>query len=187
MFVFCVSVNRNCNFHLKKTQNPNFFTIFFIFIIVIMIIDWHRKPKNRIEYEIVIMYRERGGVGSKAEVASVDRKRINDVLDKQLERSSPSTSRTINGKDRSSSSSLLTAKDHRDPRSGSATIPKNPNASDGEFSIWSRFFNANYFHSIIIMLKRFILFIYWLLIIRTWMIIIILLCFSFFFNWIYSC
>ncbi|CAK8539539.1 unnamed protein product [Lathyrus sativus] len=78
------------------------------------------------------MHRERGGVGSKAEVASVDRKRINDVLDKQLERSSPSTSRTINGKDRSSSSSLLTAKDHRDPRSGSATIPKNPNASDEE-------------------------------------------------------
>ncbi|XP_058778158.1 casein kinase II subunit beta-1-like isoform X2 [Vicia villosa] len=75
----------------------------------------------------------RGGVGSKAEVASVDRKRINDVLDKQLERSSPSTSRTINGKDRSSSSSLLTAaKDHRDPRPGSAVIPKNPNASDEE-------------------------------------------------------
>jgi casein kinase II subunit beta len=74
------------------------------------------------------MYRERGSVGSKAEVASVDRKRINDVLDKQLERSSPSTSRTINGKDRSSSSSLLTAKDHRDPRSASITLPKN--ASD---------------------------------------------------------
>lgn len=75
------------------------------------------------------MYREIGGVGSKAEVASVDRKRINDVLDKQLERSSPSTSRTINGgKDRSSSSSLLTVKDHRDPRSN--TISKN--ASDEE-------------------------------------------------------
>lgn len=73
------------------------------------------------------MYREQGGVGSKAEVASVDRKRINDVLDKQLERSSPSTSRTINGgKDRSSSSSLLTVKDHRDPRSN--TLSKN--ASD---------------------------------------------------------
>jgi casein kinase II subunit beta len=78
------------------------------------------------------MYRERGSVGSKAEVASVDRKRINDVLDKQLERSSPSTSRTINGKDRSSSSSLLTAKDHRDPRSASITLPKN--ASDDAFA-----------------------------------------------------
>jgi casein kinase II subunit beta len=78
------------------------------------------------------MYRERASVGSKAEVASVDRKRINDVLDKQLERSSPSTSRTINGKDRSSSSSLLTAKDHRDPRSASITLPKN--ASDDAFA-----------------------------------------------------
>lgn len=87
---------------------------------------------------LVIMYRERGGVGSKAEVTSVDRKRINDVLDKQLERSSPSTSRTINGKERSSSS-LLTAKDHRDSRSASASasIPKNSRASDGLISIWS--------------------------------------------------
>ncbi|XP_061343978.1 casein kinase II subunit beta-1-like isoform X2 [Gastrolobium bilobum] len=75
----------------------------------------------------------RGGVGSKSEVASVDRKRINDVLDKQLERSSPSTSRAINGKDRSSSS-VITAKDHRDSRSASASAPisKNSNASDEE-------------------------------------------------------
>ncbi|CAJ1928779.1 unnamed protein product [Sphenostylis stenocarpa] len=79
------------------------------------------------------MYRERGGVGSKSEVTSADRKRINDVLDKQLERSSPSTSRaaTINGKDRSSSSSLLAAA--KDSRSTSVTAPisKNSNASDG--------------------------------------------------------
>ncbi|KEH31596.1 casein kinase II subunit beta-1 isoform X1 [Medicago truncatula] len=40
------------------------------------------------------MYKGRGGSASKSE----DRKRINDVLDKQLERSSPSTSRPINGK-----------------------------------------------------------------------------------------
>lgn len=40
------------------------------------------------------MYKGRGGPASKSE----DRKRINDVLDKQLERSSPSTSRPINGK-----------------------------------------------------------------------------------------
>ncbi|XP_027359763.1 casein kinase II subunit beta-1-like isoform X2 [Abrus precatorius] len=76
------------------------------------------------------MYRERVGVGSKSEVASVDRKRINDVLDKQLERSSPSTSRAINGKDRSSSSLLSANKDHRDSRSTSAPISKNSNASD---------------------------------------------------------
>ncbi|KAI9087066.1 hypothetical protein K1719_031027 [Acacia pycnantha] len=78
------------------------------------------------------MYRDRGAVGSKSEVSSVDRKRINDVLDKQLERSSPSTSRTINGKDRSATS-VLTGKpppDHRDLRS--APVSKNTNASDEE-------------------------------------------------------
>ncbi|KAG4973070.1 hypothetical protein AAZX31_11G038200 [Glycine max] len=80
------------------------------------------------------MYRERGGVGSKSEVTSVDRKRINDVLDKQLERSSPSTSRAagaINGKDRSSSSLLAAAKDSRSA-SVTAPISKNSNASDEE-------------------------------------------------------
>ncbi|KAI7984518.1 putative casein kinase II subunit beta-4 [Camellia lanceoleosa] len=38
------------------------------------------------------MYRERGGGGSRSEMGPVDRKRINDALDKHLERSSPSTS-----------------------------------------------------------------------------------------------
>lgn len=83
------------------------------------------------------MYRERGGV-SKSEVTSVDRKRINDVLDKQLERSSPSTSRAaINGKDRSSSTLLAAAKDSR-PGSVNAAVSKNSNASDG--SIISPFY-----------------------------------------------
>jgi len=77
------------------------------------------------------MYRERGGVGSKSEVGSVDRKRINDALDKQLERFSPSTSRAINGKDRLTQS-VLTGKppaDYKNSRSG--PISKNSNASDG--------------------------------------------------------
>ncbi|KAK4262514.1 hypothetical protein QN277_028066 [Acacia crassicarpa] len=76
------------------------------------------------------MYRERASVGSKSEVSSVDRKRINDVLDKQLERSSPSTSKAINGKDRSVQS-VLTGKspaDHKDFRS--ASISKKSNVSD---------------------------------------------------------
>ncbi|KAJ7952605.1 Casein kinase II subunit beta [Quillaja saponaria] len=76
------------------------------------------------------MYRDRGVVGSRSEVNSVDRRRINDALDKQLERSSPSTSRTINGKDRSVPS-VLTAKlqpDHRESRSGS--LPKNTNSDE---------------------------------------------------------
>ncbi|RDX63545.1 Casein kinase II subunit beta-1 [Mucuna pruriens] len=91
---------------------------------------------NRIESwrsksSALVMYRERG-VGSKSEVTSVDRKRINDVLDKQLERSSPSTSRAaINGKDRSSSSLLAAAKDSRSA-SVNAAISKNSNASDEE-------------------------------------------------------
>ncbi|KAE8727024.1 Casein kinase II subunit beta [Hibiscus syriacus] len=73
------------------------------------------------------MYRaERAAGGSKVgEVGSVDRKRINEALDKQLERSPPSTSRATNGKD-SSAHSLLMGKhppDHRrDSRSGS--LPK---------------------------------------------------------------
>ncbi|KAE8678484.1 Casein kinase II subunit beta [Hibiscus syriacus] len=48
------------------------------------------------------MYRGQRGIGvSKGELGAVDRKRINDALDKQLERSSPSTSRVINGKEKS--------------------------------------------------------------------------------------
>ncbi|MFQ6625117.1 hypothetical protein Gotur_003552 [Gossypium turneri] len=72
---------------------------------------------------------ERAAGGSKGEVGSVDRKRINEALDKQLERSSPSTSRAINGKDKSSQSLQMGKHppDHyRD--SCSASLPK-PNAS----------------------------------------------------------
>ncbi|XP_019446032.1 PREDICTED: casein kinase II subunit beta-2-like isoform X2 [Lupinus angustifolius] len=62
------------------------------------------------------MYRERV-VGSISK--SEDRKRINEVLDKQLERSSPSTSRPINPKDRDIRSSL-----------NSSNISKNSNVSE---------------------------------------------------------
>nr|KJB21026.1 hypothetical protein B456_003G178900 [Gossypium raimondii] len=79
------------------------------------------------------MYRgERAAGGSKGEVGSVDRKRINEALDKQLERSSPSTSRAINGKDKSLQSLQMGKHppDHyRD--SCSASLPK-PNASGDE-------------------------------------------------------
>ncbi|KAM5573198.1 casein kinase II subunit beta-2-like [Rosa sericea] len=85
------------------------------------------------------MYRERGSGGSKmTEVGAVDRKRINDALDKQLERSSPSTSRAaINGKDGSSNKPLimggkgLISDHHRDSRSASASLSKT-NCSDEE-------------------------------------------------------
>ncbi|ESR53388.1 Casein kinase II subunit beta-1 [Citrus sinensis] len=78
------------------------------------------------------MYRERGTGGSKSEVVvgPVDRKRINDALDKQLERSSPSTSRTtINGKDMSVLLGKHPADHQRDSRS--ASLSKN-HASDEE-------------------------------------------------------
>ncbi|KAK4260310.1 hypothetical protein QN277_003445 [Acacia crassicarpa] len=80
------------------------------------------------------MYRVEGGVvGSKSEVGSVDRKRINDVLDKQLERSSPSTSRAIRAKDRSSEQLLFPSKPPSDPRdSRAASISKNSNPSHEE-------------------------------------------------------
>ncbi|CAB4279371.1 unnamed protein product [Prunus armeniaca] len=80
------------------------------------------------------MYRERGVGGSKTtEVGpAVDRKRINDALDKQLERSSPSTSRAINGKDKPL---IMGGKqppsDHRDSRSAAASLAKT-NCSDEE-------------------------------------------------------
>jgi casein kinase II subunit beta len=65
------------------------------------------------------MYKERGFSASKSE----DRKRINDVLDKQLERSSPSTSRPINGKhvkERETTNNNI-----KDPRSASASKTSN--------------------------------------------------------------
>ncbi|KAJ0961806.1 hypothetical protein J5N97_029634 [Dioscorea zingiberensis] len=60
------------------------------------------------------MYRERGGSGSKLEIGSIDRKRINEALDKQLERASSSTSRGLDGKekDRVSGTSFSTGKQH---------------------------------------------------------------------------
>lgn len=56
------------------------------------------------------MYRDRGSGGSRPEMGQVDRKRINAALDKHLERSSPSTSRALIGKekDRSSAQSMST-------------------------------------------------------------------------------
>lgn len=69
------------------------------------------------------MYKERSGGGvpkSEVVVGGADRKQrinINDVLDKHLlERSSPSTSRVINGKDKSPHTVILgkAPSDHRD-------------------------------------------------------------------------
>ncbi|KAA8520415.1 hypothetical protein F0562_014671 [Nyssa sinensis] len=86
------------------------------------------------------MYRDRGGGGgsSKSEIVGgpLDRKRINDALDKHLEKSSPSTSRGLNNnskdKERLSMPSTSTAGGgkslqlgHRDTRSSSTLTAKN--------------------------------------------------------------
>ncbi|GAV71497.1 CK_II_beta domain-containing protein [Cephalotus follicularis] len=52
-----------------------------------------------------MMYRDRGGGASKSEIVGgpLDRKRINDALDKQLEKSSPSTSRGLHNNNNNNS------------------------------------------------------------------------------------
>lgn len=93
------------------------------------------------------MYRDRGGGGglSKSEIvggpsSSLDRKRINDALDKHLEKSSPSTSRGL--KDKSSSVAAVPSTsagvgklhqqlDHRDNRSSSTLTTNKNKVSDG--------------------------------------------------------
>ena len=86
------------------------------------------------------MYRDRGGGGggggiggsSKSEIvgATLDRKRINDALDKHLEKTSPSTSRGLHSKEkeRLSVPSTSTGKPQLDHRS--ASLSKNK-CSDG--------------------------------------------------------
>ncbi|XP_010529991.1 PREDICTED: casein kinase II subunit beta-1-like [Tarenaya hassleriana] len=105
------------------------------------------------------MYKERGMmVGSKAEMA--DRKRINDSLDKHLERPSPSTSRPLNGKGKGTSAaaqSVLMGKqphDHRDSRptslsknnvsideSETDSEESDVSGSDGEDTSWISWFS----------------------------------------------
>ncbi|XP_034709319.1 putative casein kinase II subunit beta-4 isoform X2 [Vitis riparia] len=84
------------------------------------------------------MYRERGvaAAGSKAEMASIDRKRINDALDKHLERSSPSTSKGLNGKDkdRVSAQSTLIEESETD------TEESDVSGSDGDDASWISWF-----------------------------------------------
>ncbi|XAR54213.1 hypothetical protein NMG60_11029246 [Bertholletia excelsa] len=115
------------------------------------------------------MYRDRGGGGgggsSRSEVAGgpFDRKRINDALDKHLERSSPSTSRGLNGnvKDKyvpstSAGGGKSLQMDHRETRSSSTLAVMNKcsdeesetdgeeesdiSGSDGDYTSWISWF-----------------------------------------------
>ncbi|MBA0685802.1 hypothetical protein Goari_013448, partial [Gossypium aridum] len=104
-------------------------------------------------------HRDRGGGSSKSELVGgpFDRKRLNDVLDKHLEKSSPSTSRGFNRKDkeRSSVPSTSTGKsqfDHRDSRSAPLSKAKcdeesetdseesDVSGSDGDDTSWISWF-----------------------------------------------
>lgn len=64
------------------------------------------------------MYRDRGVNGSKPEASALDRKRINNVLDRHLERASSSTTKGLNGKEKERLPLTLPAAgkrpDHRD-------------------------------------------------------------------------
>lgn len=95
------------------------------------------------------MYRDRGGgVGSsRSEIVGgpLDRKRINDALDRHLEKSSPSTSRGgLNSKDKerlsvpSTSTGKAQLLDHHDSRP--ASLAKNKCSDGGPISVFV-FFN----------------------------------------------
>lgn len=79
------------------------------------------------------MYRDRGGGGSSKAGEMLDRKRINDALDKHLEKSSPSTSRNKGSAVAVPSTSAAAGKhvDPRDTRSSSALTASKNKLSDG--------------------------------------------------------
>ncbi|PPD81691.1 hypothetical protein GOBAR_AA37177 [Gossypium barbadense] len=96
-------------------------------------------------------HRDRGGGSSKSELVGgpFDRKRLNDVLDKHLEKSSPSTSRGFNRKDkeRSSVPSTSTGKsqlDHRDSRSAPLSKAKCDDFVLNLIHLQSAFLKLNY-------------------------------------------
>ncbi|KAJ4803138.1 Casein kinase II subunit beta [Rhynchospora pubera] len=95
--------------------------------------------------------KDRGYVVSKGEVASsLDRKRINEALDKHLEKSSPSTSRGFNGKDKDRLvvPSTSSWKQAQDPRKNKASEEESDTDSeesdvsgyDGEDTSWISWF-----------------------------------------------
>ncbi|KAK9144759.1 hypothetical protein Sjap_004662 [Stephania japonica] len=82
------------------------------------------------------MYRAGGG-GSKSEIGPLDRKRINDALDKHLEKASPSTSRGLNGKDKLAMASTSAGAGQPDQRGGggggdnrSSSLAKNKHSDE---------------------------------------------------------
>ncbi|KAH7692806.1 Casein kinase II regulatory subunit protein [Dioscorea alata] len=102
------------------------------------------------------MYRDRGVNGSKPEPSALDRKRINNVLDRHLERASSSTSKGLNGKEKErlplTLSSAGKRPDNRDQRpplsknkcsedeSDTDSEESDVSGSDGEDTSWVSWF-----------------------------------------------
>ncbi|CAN1248681.1 Putative casein kinase II subunit beta-4 [Linum perenne] len=95
------------------------------------------------------MYRDRGGAGvgsSRSELVggTLDRKRINDALDKHLEKSSPSTSRGLSSKDKdrlsSRTASLSKSKCSDAEESETDSEESDVSDSDGEDTSWISWF-----------------------------------------------
>ncbi|CAN1146066.1 Putative casein kinase II subunit beta-4 [Linum perenne] len=100
------------------------------------------------------MYRDRGGLGggsgsSRSELVGgpLDRKRINDALDKHLEKSSPSTSRALSSKDRdrlsvpSTSAGKSQFDHHRDSQESETDSEESDvSGSDGDDTSWISWF-----------------------------------------------
>ncbi|OIT07834.1 PREDICTED: putative casein kinase II subunit beta-4 [Nicotiana attenuata] len=98
------------------------------------------------------MYRDRGGGSSKSEIVGgpLDRKRINDALDKHLEKSSPSTSRAFKDKAVPSTSAGKSHQQHLDHRatknkcsddeSETDSEESDVSGSDGEDTSWISWF-----------------------------------------------
>ncbi|WOL06116.1 casein kinase II subunit beta-4 [Canna indica] len=124
---------------------------FFVLEIIVFCVVSH-PGLLQIDGEGADMYRDKGGNGSKVDTGAVDRKRINDALDKHLEKSSPSTSRGLIGKDKERllmpSAASGKQPDHRplsknkcsDEESETDSEESDVSGSDGEDTSWISWF-----------------------------------------------
>lgn len=101
------------------------------------------------------MYKDRGGGGSSKGGEMLDRKRINEALDKHLEKSSPSTSRNKGSAVAVPSTSTAAGK-HVDPRDNrsSSTLTANKNKlSEGTLFPFSALFFLSQYSAYIAVVK----------------------------------
>ncbi|XP_057496457.1 putative casein kinase II subunit beta-4 isoform X2 [Actinidia eriantha] len=88
------------------------------------------------------MHRDRGGSNSKTEIVGgpLDRKRINEALDKHLEKSSTSTSRGLNSKDKSKQLDHTAKNKCSDEESETDSEESDVSGSDGDDTSWISWF-----------------------------------------------